>query len=171
MSKAKYKLVLVSARSKTNGMDNETAIIETISTNDSNCCLNSASHYFEEIENARVTVITIEIVLVTLILIGNSFVLALFWQERKYHNTSHKYIISMAISDIVQGLCSAPVVAFLSTGVKIGSQECLIALIIGSAAAIVSLIIIFITSLDRFWAIVYPVSYKTKSTAKTAKSE
>lgn len=161
-------------------MDNETALevienlnISQIIINNNNSDNNSysVSHYFNEIDNVRNTVIAVELTLVSIIVVGNLFVLALFWQERKYHNTSHKYIISMALSDLMQGLCSAPVVMYLSTGIKVGSTECLNALIIGSSAAIVSLVIIFATSVDRYWAIVHPVSYKTKSTASIAKSK
>lgn len=144
-------------------MENDTAapVITNYSTG-------SLVYYEEALSNARTVVLVIELSLLCIIVMGNSFVLALFWQERKYHNTSHKYIVSMAVSDLLQGVVNAPVIIYLNTGIKIGSDECLAALIIGSSAAIVSLIIIFATSVDRYWAIVHPVSYKTKSTATVA---
>lgn len=129
------------------------------------------SHYFEAINGMQWIIVGVELGLLTFIVVGNAFVLALFWQERKYHTVSHKYIISMAISDLLQGLCSATIVTYLSTGVKVGTTECLVAITVGSTAAVVSLIVILATSIDRYWAIVHPVSYKTKCTNGVAISK
>lgn len=132
----------------------------------------NVSHYYEAISGAQWTIIGVELALFVFIALGNAFVLALFWQERKNNNKiSHKYIISMSISDLLQGLCSATIITYLSTGIKISTVECQAAITIGSTAAVVSLIVILATSIDRYWAIVHPVSYKMKSTENVATSE
>lgn len=115
--------------------------------------------------------IVFEIILSIAIVFGNLFVLALFYQERKSHHISHKYIISMAISDLMQGLFNGPIVIYCTHGITIGSRECFWSLIVGTIFALSSFVNIVTTSIDRYWAIVHPFSYKAKATHRLAISK
>lgn len=118
----------------------------------------------------RVPLVVCELLLAGVIVAGNLFVLVLFYQEikRKNHHLSHKYIISMAVSDFMQGAFNAPIICYLTFDIAVGSLDCLIALVFGTLFAISSLTIILATTIDRYWAICHPFSYKANSTTKIA---
>lgn len=120
------------------------------------------------IDRYQMVLIVCELILAVVIVTGNAFVLALFYQERKCHHISHKYIISMAVSDLMQGIFTAPFIIYLTFGVTVASNECLYALMGGTSFALSSLVIIVATSVDRYWAICHPFSYKAHSTSKIA---
>lgn len=127
---------------------------------------------FQEFFNTSVNQVHIavifEIFLSIAIVFGNLFVLALFYQERKTHHISHKYIISMAVSDLMQGAFNGPLLIYCTYDITVGSTECFWSLIVGTIFALSSFINIVATSIDRYWAIVHPFSYKAKATHRIA---
>lgn len=116
------------------------------------------------LEDIKTTLMVIEAILGTFIVFGNSLVLYLFYQNRKWLKISHRYIISMAVSDLLQGLLNPGIHIYLAGGLKMTSKSCTYVMVAASTNVLISLCVVFVTCIDRYWAIVHPVVYKTKVT-------
>lgn len=123
------------------------------------------------LEDVKTTLMVIEVILGTFIVLGNLLVLLLFYQNLKWLKISHRFIISLAVSDLLQGLINPTIHIYLVGGVKIVSTSCTYVMTLASIIIMISLFTVFATCVDRYLAIVHPVMYKTKVTPAIANCE
>lgn len=131
--------------------------------------LNETVNWREEIQyenwyehqQIRLSLAVFEIVLCIIIVVTNSFCLLLFFVERKSQKIAHKFIISLSLADLLQGLANPGIHLYLVSGAKIESPYCGLVLTCGITVLLISLFAILATSIDRYWAICHPVCYKT----------
>lgn len=99
------------------------------------------------------------------VVISNSFVLGLFYQEGTRGRYSNLHIISLAISDILQGLINAPAVVYLTYfNLRVSDPECFWIMWIACTSAFTQIFIIMMMTVDRFWAVVYAIQYRMHAT-------
>uniref|UniRef100_A0A336L0Y4 CSON014241 protein n=1 Tax=Culicoides sonorensis TaxID=179676 RepID=A0A336L0Y4_CULSO len=93
----------------------------------------------------------------------SSFVLYLFYKERSFIKIAHKYIISMSMNDLIVGfLCCSIAISFFRIEVYVNDKWCQINTAFTMFILYNSLITILIASIDRYWAIAFPIHHKTK---------
>lgn len=121
----------------------------------------------------RVVYITISAIISIVMTLGNAFVLLLFYQERHKLKISHKFIISMAVSDFINGCVFMPIMIYKYEA-KITSDDSNICPKIATVLLAIfqtSLFVVTTASIDRFWAVVFPVHYRNAMTPKVANGE
>uniref|UniRef100_A0A336LC26 CSON003215 protein n=1 Tax=Culicoides sonorensis TaxID=179676 RepID=A0A336LC26_CULSO len=118
-----------------------------------------------DFDDLRPTFMALAILMSITIVLGNVIVLLLFYQERKSLKVAHRYIVSMAICDLLMGLLSVPTQIFmLDQKITASSHHC--PWIMGTITALVqtSLAVLVASSIDRYWAVKYPHHYRQKAT-------
>lgn len=99
-------------------------------------------------------------------LIGCSFFLFLFYQERKHRKIAHNYVISMCCGDIFHcGLGCSMVIQFC-TGLKLSDDFCPLASCLLMMSVYVSLFTLTSAAVDRYMAVCHPVKYQTNMSHK-----
>lgn len=93
-------------------------------------------------------------------LFGCSFVLALFYMERKNRKIAHNYVISMCIADIMHGCVGSAVCIHYCNGLLVGDELCHIETALMMATAYVSLFNLVTTAIDRYLSIIHPLKYR-----------
>lgn len=126
---------------------------------------------------------TVYLVIFTLIFfvefVANTTVLVLFYLERKSRTISQYYVISLTFSDFVKStsafLASASFIVYLVfEEVKVNELRTYIFVILIISWVCFSLCSFFnlvLTAIDRYWAILHPMHYKTHATKQIARSE
>lgn len=121
----------------------------------------------------RVIYITISAIMSIVMTFSNAFVLLLFYQERYKLKISHRFIISMALCDLINGSVYIPIMIYKYEA-KITSDDTEICPKIATVLLAIfqtSLFVVTAASVDRFWAVVFPVHYRNKMTTKVANGE
>lgn len=104
---------------------------------------------------------TVQAIFSAIIILNNSFVLLLFFYERKSIKPTHKYIISMVVNDLLTGILFIPTLCtFFEFELFYDPQICFINSSMGFFMIINSLTTILIASVDRYWSIAFPVHYR-----------
>lgn len=106
----------------------------------------------------------IEAVQGVFVVLSNAFVLGLFYQEGIRGRLSNLHIISLACSDILQGLVNVPAVIYLTLDLRVGDSSCFWTIWLASTSAFTQIFIILTMTVDRFWAIVYAFHYRSHVT-------
>lgn len=101
----------------------------------------------------------------------NLFIILLFVQQRKTLDISHKFVISMAFADLLEGLLGAPLTAVMASGLKAGALSCLVTLTIKITIHMLTVFGVVMTTIDRFWAIIAPFNHRYYRTSTLAKSK
>ncbi|XP_070539677.1 dopamine receptor 2-like [Ptychodera flava] len=105
------------------------------------------------------------------IVFGNTLVILAVYRERYLRTTTNCFIVSLAFADLLIGLVVVPFAIINDTSGgnwQFGQLWCDLwhALdVLSSTASIMNLCVI---SLDRYWAVTYPMSYPTNMTKKIA---
>lgn len=95
------------------------------------------------------------------IIVINSFVLLLFFLERKTIKTPHKYIISMVVHDALSGVLFIPLLySRLDYSAFYNVTICFVFSSLGFFIGLNSLSTMLISSIDRYWAIAFPIHHK-----------
>lgn len=102
--------------------------------------------------------------------IGNIIVLILFYFDRKNIYVAHYFIISMAVSDLLENIFGSPLTAYYRLFLKSEDPACRIMYGLRAFLSLICLFNITVTGIDRYWGIVHAVSYRVYASAKTAKS-
>lgn len=108
--------------------------------------------------------LTLEIIIGTVTILGSSVVLALYYHERKSGKNSHRYFTAMAIGDLIQGFVTPTICIYFSFGVTVTDPFCFESVIIGVSAVFVSMLLMLAMSIDRYFAIMKPIEYKSRVT-------
>lgn len=130
--------------------------------------------WFIEVDNPtykfHFTLNIIQMICTVLIVLCNTIVLLLFYQERRslMDRLSNLHIISMAFGDIVQGLVNWPAVIYMSFGMTLAHPWCFELALVISTTSVMQIYVILAVTIDRYWAIVYPLHYKRNMTLRKA---
>lgn len=101
---------------------------------------------------------------------GNFLVILSFYCERRLRKPKHLFILSLAAADFIIGIFSMPIYSlYLVIGYwPLGSLACDIWLSIDYACCEVSVLNLIMISVDRLWAVKYPLKYRRKMNSFTA---
>lgn len=109
---------------------------------------------------------SIEAVQGVFVVLSNLFVLGLFYQEGIRGRLSSLHIISLTVSDILQGVINVPAVIYLTLDLRVGQPSCFWTIWLASMSAFTQIFIILTMTLDRYWAVVHPFHYRSNVTRK-----
>lgn len=103
--------------------------------------------------------------------IGNSAVIIVFQQERRLRRRTNYYIVSLAFADFLVGLLGVPFAIMASVGLPRNLHACLGTITILVVLCTISIFCLVAVSIDRYWAILYPIPYSKNVSTKTALSK
>ena len=109
-----------------------------------------------------VTETTIFALAMTISLLGNLLVCYAVYRNPRLRNPSNYYIISLALTDILQASCSMPFsVAYLATGEwPFGTAACKFIAILMLSLTKISVINMALMALNRYYKVVKPSKYQ-----------
>nr|XP_002737207.1 PREDICTED: dopamine receptor 2-like [Saccoglossus kowalevskii] len=105
------------------------------------------------------------------IVFGNSLVILAVYRERYLRTTTNCFIVSLAFSDLLIGLVVVPFAMINDTSGGywvFGTLWCDLWHAIDVLASTASIMNLCVISLDRYWAVTYPMSYPTAMTKRVA---
>ena len=111
----------------------------------------------------------VEITCAMLALTGNVLVLIVFARSRALRTVTNYYVISLAVADTLVALVGIPSALSTSVGLPRQFHLCLVMnsiLMLLCTGSILSLVAV---TVDRFWAIVHPLTYAGDMTKRKAK--
>ena len=113
--------------------------------------------------------IVVEIFIGLTSIIGNGMVILVFLLNENIRTVTNFYVISLATADFLVGLVGIPSAIATSLGYPEQFTACLMmnsVLLLLCTGSIFSLVAV---TIDRFWAIIHPLTYPIRMTPKTAK--
>jgi adenosine receptor A2a len=99
---------------------------------------------------------------------GNVLVLWAFKRERKLRRRTNYYIVSLAVADLLVGLIGIPCAVLDSIGLPRQTHACLFSVSLLIVLCTISIFSLVAVSLDRYWAILHPMSYSRNVNSKFA---
>lgn len=116
------------------------------------------------LDDLHIFFLTLEIIIASVTILGSGVVLALYYHERKSDKNSHRYFTAMAIGDLLQGFVTPSICIYFSFGVTVSDPFCIESVIIGVTVVFFSMLLMLAMSVDRYFAIMKPIVYKSKVT-------
>ena len=133
-----------------------------------------SSSYWEPFEIEQISWISIVLgVIVIISVVGNIFVMIAFTRDPKIHNTvSNLFILNLSIADCIVGLSVLPVnTSWVLLGHwAYGKILCQIWIVIDYTTAYMSVLMISLISLDRFWLVTKKLKYRDFQTKRQVKT-
>jgi hypothetical protein len=112
-----------------------------------------------------------EVLVAVFAVIGNAFVILVFYRERRLRRRTNYYIVSLAIADLLVGLLGIPFAILASLGLPTNLHACLFTVSLLVVLCTISIFCLVAVSVDRYWAILYPMGYSRNVRTKTAIGE
>ena len=109
-----------------------------------------------------------EVIVAVLAVLGNALVITCFAKERKLRRRTNYYIISLATADLLVGLFGIPFAILASVGLPTNLHACLFTCSLLVVLCTISIFSLVAVSIDRYWAILYPMVYSRTVRTKTA---
>lgn len=109
-----------------------------------------------------------EILVAICAVIGNLMVIIVFQRERKLRRRTNYYIVSLAIADFLVGSLGVPFAILASIGLPKDLHACLFTVSLLVVLCTISIFCLVAVSVDRYWAILYPMAYSRNVRTKTA---
>ncbi|XP_012272428.1 adenosine receptor A2b isoform X1 [Orussus abietinus] len=109
-----------------------------------------------------------EILVAICAVFGNGLVILVFSKERKLRRRTNYYIISLAAADLLVGLFAIPFAILASIGLPTNLHACLFTVSVLVVLCTISIFCLVAVSVDRYWAILYPMGYSRTVRTKTA---
>lgn len=109
-----------------------------------------------------------EILVAIIAIVGNLMVIVVFHRERKLRRRTNYYIVSLAIADFLVGLLGVPFAVLASVGLPRNLHACLFTVSLLVVLCTISIFCLVAVSVDRYWAILYPMAYSRNVRTKTA---
>ncbi|CRL00423.1 CLUMA_CG013689, isoform A [Clunio marinus] len=101
-------------------------------------------------------------------IIGNSIVIYVISRDRKLKSKSNYHILSVALADLLIGVLSIPLGVYAGlTGAPHDFQLCLVLNSVLLSVFAVSHFSLLGVSIDRYWAVCYPLTYHVKGSTLT----
>lgn len=112
-----------------------------------------------------------EILVAVLAVIGNAAVIIVFQQEKRLRRRTNYYIVSLALADFLVGLLGIPFAIMASMGLPRNMHACLCTVSMLIVLCTISIFCLVAVSVDRYWAILYCISYNRNVSTRTAISK
>lgn len=112
-----------------------------------------------------------EILVAIIAVIGNAAVIIVFQQEKRLRRRTNYYIVSLALADFLVGLLGIPFAIMASMGLPRNMHACLCTVSMLIVLCTISIFCLVAVSVDRYWAILYCISYNRNVSTRTAISE
>lgn len=114
----------------------------------------------------------LETIAVIISVLGNTVVIYVMSSEKRLRKKSTYFVISIATADLLSSifviiLTTTRCIKFWKLSVSIPEELCLWVMCFLMGLLTVSILQMAFVSIDRFWAICYPISYHTRSTRCT----
>lgn len=113
----------------------------------------------------------LELTVALLACVGNAAVITVFYRERRLRKRTNYYIVSLAMADFLVGLLGIPFAVLASVGLPRNLYGCLLTLSTLVVLCTISIFCLVAVSVDRYWAILYPLAYSRNVRTKTAIGE
>jgi len=99
--------------------------------------------------------------------IGNLLVLVVFVQDKRLRKVTNFYIVSLAMADLLVSLVGIPSAILTRMGLPRDSfHTCLTMLSLLIVFCTISILNLVAVSVDRFWAILFPLNYHSKMSSE-----
>ncbi|KAG8309939.1 G-protein coupled adenosine receptor activity protein [Homalodisca vitripennis] len=109
-----------------------------------------------------------EVAVAFIAVIGNLLVILAFRRERRLRRRTNYYIVSLAAADLLVGLLGIPCALLTSVGLPPHKHVCLFTTSLLVVLCTISIFSLVAVSVDRYWAILYPMGYSRNVRTKTA---
>lgn len=138
-----------------------------------NTALNNGSNslFVPPLGELNVPYALFEIIVAVLAVIGNAAVIIVFQQEKRLRRRTNYYIVSLASADFLVGLLGIPFAIMASMGLPRNMHACLCTVSMLIVLCTISIFCLVAVSVDRYWAILYCISYNRNVSTRTAISE
>lgn len=113
----------------------------------------------------------VELLVAVVACVGNALVIAVFHRERRLRKRTNYYIVSLAMADFLVGLLGIPFAIMASIGLPTNLHACLFTVSLLVVLCTISIFCLVAVSIDRYWAILYPLAYSRNVTTKIAIGE
>ncbi|XP_059057135.1 adenosine receptor A3 [Achroia grisella] len=114
------------------------------------------------------TYTTLEILVALVAVVGNAMVIYVFRRDRRLRRRTNYYIVSLATADFLVGLFGIPFAILASVGLPRNLHACLFTVSLLVMLCTISIFCLVAVSVDRYWAILYPMCYSRNVRTKTA---
>ncbi|XP_058808875.1 adenosine receptor A2b isoform X2 [Phymastichus coffea] len=101
-------------------------------------------------------------------ILGNGLVILVFARERRLRRRTNYYIVSLACADLLVGLFAIPFAVLASVGLPRDLNACLFTVSVLVVLCTISIFCLVAVSIDRYWAILYPMGYSRSVRTRTA---
>ncbi|EDW14350.1 uncharacterized protein LOC6572783 isoform X2 [Drosophila mojavensis] len=109
-----------------------------------------------------------EVLVAIISIIGNLMVIIVFRRERKLRRRTNYYIVSLAMADFLVGSLGVPFAILASIGLPKNLHACLFTVSLLVVLCTISIFCLVAVSVDRYWAILYPMAYSRNVRTRTA---
>uniref|UniRef100_A0A1A9W195 G-protein coupled receptors family 1 profile domain-containing protein n=1 Tax=Glossina brevipalpis TaxID=37001 RepID=A0A1A9W195_9MUSC len=109
-----------------------------------------------------------EILVAICAIVGNLMVIIVFQRERKLRRRTNYYIVSLAMADFLVGSLGVPFAILASIGLPTNLYACLFTVSLLVVLCTISIFCLVAVSVDRYWAILYPMAYSRNVRTRTA---
>ncbi|XP_037732337.1 uncharacterized protein LOC119563150 isoform X1 [Drosophila subpulchrella] len=109
-----------------------------------------------------------EVLVAIVSIIGNVLVIIVFRRERKLRRRTNYYIVSLAMADLLVGCLGIPFAILASIGLPRNLHACLFTVSLLVVLCTISIFCLVAVSVDRYWAILYPMAYSRNVRTRTA---
>ncbi|CAH0554656.1 unnamed protein product [Brassicogethes aeneus] len=109
-----------------------------------------------------------EILVALFAVTGNALVIFVFRKERRLRRRTNYYIVSLACADFLVGSLGIPFAILSSIGLPHNLHACLFTVSLLVVCCTISIFCLVAVSVDRYWAILYPMGYSRNVRTKTA---
>lgn len=109
----------------------------------------------------------VEIVVAIIAFAGNLLAIIVFVLDKRLRKVTNFYIFSLSVADLLVGLVGVPSAILTKMGLPRNAfYACLTMLSLLVVFCTISILNLVAVSLDRFWAILYPLNYHSRMSSK-----
>lgn len=122
-------------------------------------------------DDLNVPYMVFEILVAIFAIVGNFMVIVVFQRDRKLRRRTNYYIVSLAMADFLVGSLGVPFAILASIGLPKDLYTCLFTVSLLVVLCTISIFCLVAVSVDRYWAILYPMAYSRNVRTRTAISK
>ncbi|XP_054086783.1 uncharacterized protein LOC105217295 [Zeugodacus cucurbitae] len=119
-------------------------------------------------DDLNVPYMVFEILVAIFAVVGNFMVIVVFRRDRKLRRRTNYYIVSLAMADFLVGSLGVPFAILASIGLPRDLYTCLFTVSLLVVLCTISIFCLVAVSVDRYWAILYPMAYSRNVRTRTA---
>lgn len=111
--------------------------------------------------------LVVEIIVAITAFVGNLLAIVVFIHDKRLRKVTNFYIFSLSFADLLVGLVGVPSAILTKMGLPRNEfYACLTMLSLLIVFCTISILNLVAVSLDRFWAILYPLNYHSRMSSK-----